>query len=139
MYLYLMRAQQTDPYEAPVDMANTGIQDDMLPEDHAFFPTEFLDEFYKAGKRIKGFVDVDCVDGMVVSCTWNEERYQAYLLAHGLTDEVPEDAPVEFNAEEEIAKLKQENKQLTAKLTAAIESNAMLEECIVEMAGIVYA
>ena len=32
-----------------------------------------------------------------------------------------------------------ENKKLTGKLDAAIQSNAMLEDCLVEMAGIVYA
>lgn len=35
--------------------------------------------------------------------------------------------------------LQEKNRQLTAKLTAVSESNAFLEECIVEMAGMVYA
>lgn len=35
--------------------------------------------------------------------------------------------------------LKTENTQLTAKLEASIKSNQMLEDCIVEMAEIVYA
>ena len=35
--------------------------------------------------------------------------------------------------------LETENKQLTAKLEASIKSNQMLEDCIVEMAEIVYA
>ena len=35
--------------------------------------------------------------------------------------------------------LETENKQLSSKLDAAIQSNQMLEDCLVEMAGIVYA
>lgn len=35
--------------------------------------------------------------------------------------------------------LETENKQLTSKLDAAIQSNQMLEDCLVEMAEIVYA
>lgn len=35
--------------------------------------------------------------------------------------------------------LETENKQLTAKLDASIKSNQMLEDCLVEMAEIVYA
>ncbi len=37
------------------------------------------------------------------------------------------------------AALVTENKQLTAKLDASIQSNQMLEDCLVEMAEIVYA
>lgn len=42
-------------------------------------------------------------------------------------------------ADDRIASLEAENKALAAKLSAAIESNSMLEECLVEMAGVVYA
>lgn len=38
-----------------------------------------------------------------------------------------------------ITALEAENKKLTAQLQAATEANAFLEECIVEMAGVVYA
>ena len=41
--------------------------------------------------------------------------------------------------EERVAALEAENKELTAKLAAAVESGAMLEDCNVEMAGVVYA
>lgn len=51
-----------------------------------------------------------------------------------------ETAPSEQpTAEDRIATLEAENKTLKSKLTAAIESNSMLEECLVEMAGVVYA
>lgn len=40
---------------------------------------------------------------------------------------------------EKLTALEEENKQLTGKLEAAIQSNQMLEDCLVEMAEIVYA
>lgn len=40
---------------------------------------------------------------------------------------------------EKLEALEAENKQLTSKLDAAIQSNQMLEDCLVEMAGVVYA
>lgn len=40
--------------------------------------------------------------------------------------------------ETRLAALEAENKTLKSKLAAAIKSNSMLEDCIVEMAGIVY-
>lgn len=48
--------------------------------------------------------------------------------------EEPEEEKIPTN--EELAK---ENKELKSKLEAAIESNSMLEECIAEMAEVVYA
>lgn len=41
--------------------------------------------------------------------------------------------------EERLAALERENKTLTAQLEAMIQSNQMLEDCLVEMAGVVYA
>ena len=40
---------------------------------------------------------------------------------------------------EKLTALEAENKQLTSKLDATIQSNQMLEDCLVEMAEIVYA
>ena len=48
------------------------------------------------------------------------------------------DAQTVANADD-IDALNKENKLLKAQLAASIQSNQMLEECIVEMAGIVYA
>lgn len=39
----------------------------------------------------------------------------------------------------ELEKLQEENKKLTAKIDTLTRSNQMLEDCVVEMAGIVYA
>ena len=48
------------------------------------------------------------------------------------------DAQTVANADD-IDALNKENKLLKAQLAASIQSNQMLEECIVEMAGVVYA
>ena len=50
---------------------------------------------------------------------------------------VPEPEP-EPTVADRIADLEAKNKQLTSKLDAAIQSNQMLEDCLVEMAEIVY-
>lgn len=41
--------------------------------------------------------------------------------------------------EQQIAELERQNKTLQAQLEASIQSNQMLEDCLVEMAGVVYA
>ena len=52
---------------------------------------------------------------------------------------VPEPEPEpEPTVADRIADLEAKNKQLTSKLDAAIQSNQMLEDCLVEMAEIVY-
>lgn len=50
---------------------------------------------------------------------------------------VPETEP-EPTVTDRIADLEAKNKQLTSKLDATIQSNQMLEDCLVEMAEIVY-
>lgn len=42
-------------------------------------------------------------------------------------------------AQDRIAQLELDNATLSARLQASINSNAMLEDCLVEMAGVVYA
>ena len=73
------------------------------------------------------FVEVSAEGGVVTS------------LAAGTVPE-PEPAPEpEPTVEERVNALEAENKELRAKLAAAVESGTMLEDCIVEMAGVVYA
>ena len=106
-----------------------------LPGD-TIFPEEFLPEFYKEGKLVHGFVDLSIENGYVTGCTWNEEAYQAYLKAHPEVENPPKPEPT---PEEWLAALERENKTLQSQLEASIQSNQMLENCLVEMAGIVYA
>jgi hypothetical protein len=51
----------------------------------------------------------------------------------------PEPEPEQPTTEERLAALEKENKTLQAQLEASIQSNQMLEDCLVEMAGVVYA
>jgi len=46
---------------------------------------------------------------------------------------------IETSQDQQIVQLQQENTKLSAQIKATSESNAFLEECIVEIAGIVYA
>lgn len=52
-------------------------------------------------------------------------------------DYTPRKEPERPKTELEI--LQDENKKLTAKINTLTQSNQMLEDCVVEMAGIVYA
>ena len=53
--------------------------------------------------------------------------------------EPPEPPAPQPTTEERLAELEKENKTLQAQLEASIQSNQMLEDCLVEMAGVVYA
>lgn len=53
--------------------------------------------------------------------------------------EPPEPSAPQPTTEERLAELEQQNKTLQAQLEASIQSNQMLEDCLVEMAGVVYA
>lgn len=53
--------------------------------------------------------------------------------------EPPEPPTPQPTTEERLAELEQQNKTLQAQLEASIQSNQMLEDCLVEMAGVVYA
>lgn len=61
------------------------------------------------------------------------------VLTDVVKKEKPVPPPLPPTVEERCAALEAENKQLTGKLDASIQSNAMLENCLVEMAGVVYA
>lgn len=66
-----------------------------------------------------------------------------YRLLEGVPTEIPEEGkpavPVLATPDDQIANLQVANKLLSAQIKAVSESNAFLEECMVEMAGIVYA
>lgn len=88
--------------------------------------------------RFKIMHGENCVNTILAS----EDFVQAYCNEHRYTYEpVPEPAPETpvDPVNERLTTLEVENKELRAKLAAAVESGAMLEDCIVEMAGVVYA
>lgn len=53
--------------------------------------------------------------------------------------EPPEPPTLQPTTDERVEALEHENKTLQAQLEAMIQSNQMLEDCLVEMAGAVYA
>ena len=52
--------------------------------------------------------------------------------------ELPESPTSQPTTDERVEALERENKTLQAQLEAMIQSNQMLEDCLVEMAGVVY-
>ena len=104
------------------------------------FPPEFLPEFNgPAGATFSGCVDITYDDEKILTCTWNEERYQAFMENVEIASPEPEPEPEQPTWTERIEALERENKTLQAQLEASIQSNQMLEDCLVEMAGVVYA
>lgn len=73
----------------------------------------------------------------------NEAFAAAYCKKHGYTFEAVSEPKPELDpaptVEDRMVALEADNKRLTSKLDAAIQSNQMLEDCLVEMAEIVYA
>lgn len=104
------------------------------PDGWAEFPEKFVPIFYPEDKQAAGFVDITVESGMVTSCAWNEEAYQAYISS--LPDPSTDPAPT---TEGRVAALESENKTLKAQVSAQSEQMDFYEECIAEMASVVYA
>lgn len=92
------------------------------------FPEKYLSVFYPTDKRAAGFVDITVGNGVVTSCTWNEEKYQKWCAENQEQPE-PEQEPT---LEDRVKELEAQNKALT-------QSNQFLEDCLVDMAGVIYA
>lgn len=78
----------------------------------------------------RGFCNITVEDGVVTALTVNQEALDAYLA------EFPDVEPEKPVTMED---LQAENKRLTAKLSMQAEQQTMLENCLLEMADIVYA
>lgn len=77
----------------------------------------------------KGFCTLTIVDGAVTALVVNQEALDAYNKDH--PDVTPEKPTT-------IEDLEQENKLLKAQLKAQTERSDFIEDCIAEMAGVVY-
>lgn len=77
----------------------------------------------------KGFCTLSVQDGAVTALTVDQEALDAYIKEHPDTE--PEKPTT-------IEDLKQENKLLKAQLKAQTERSDFIEDCIAEMAGVVY-
>lgn len=60
-------------------------------ENRIEFPEEFLSEYYKAGKRAFGFVDLQIEDGKIVSCVWNDSDYAQWDQSHPISQTFEQD------------------------------------------------
>lgn len=69
----IINIERTAPYPPLQSWDNPPI-----PDGWAEFPDQFHDIFYPPDKRAAGFVDITVEGGVVTSCTWNEELYQAW-------------------------------------------------------------
>ena len=97
------------------------------------FPDELMGEFFKDGKQAAGFCVIEHDGETVTSCTWDEDAYQAYIAA------LPEPAEPEPTTEERVSTLESENSMLKAKVSAQSDQMDFYEDCITEMAAVVYA
>lgn len=99
------------------------------------FPSEKWDVFFPPDKKGFGFVDFEVDGDQIVDVIWNEEAYQAYLASLPEPEEPSEDPNPPASLEE----LQKKLTETQARLDAATRSAAMLEDCVAEMAEIVYA
>ena len=77
----------------------------------------------------KGFCTLTIVDGAVTALVVDQEALDAYIKDH--PDVEPEKPTT-------IEDLKKENKLLKAQVQAQTERSDFIEDCIAEMAGVVY-
>lgn len=89
---------------------------------------------YGVDGEIQGYMKYPGTNETMTEVT--KDEYYRIRAENGIED--PLETPVQ-TAEERIVQLEQDKAVMSAQLQAAIQSNSFLEECIVEMAGIVYA
>lgn len=118
----------------------------IFPEEDPVFPgipveQRFSSEFLKQCIIVEDSV----ADAIESGSKYDPESGTFYVPEPPSVEENP-DQPINPDAgetqktyAEKLAALEEENKQLASKLDASIQSNQMLEDCLVEMAEIVYA
>lgn len=97
------------------------------------FPDELMGEFFKDGKQAAGFCVIEHDGETVTSCTWDEDAYRAYIAA------LPDPVEPPPTTEERVAALEAENKLLKEQVSAQADQAEFYEDCIAEMATVVYA
>ena len=87
------------------------------------------DELLSAYLDTKGFCTITVQDSAVTALVVDQEALDAYNKDH------PDDTPEKPTTIED---LEQENKLLKAQIQAQTERSDFIEDCIAEMAGVVY-
>ena len=80
-----------------------------------------------------GFVTLELDGSTVTAMTGNQEALDAYKAS------LPEPAEPEPTTEERVAALESENSMLKAQVSAQSDQMDFYEDCIAEMAAVVYA
>lgn len=88
------------------------------------------DELLSAYLDTKGFCTLTIVDGAVTALVVDQEALDAYNAEH---PDVEPEKPVT------VEDLQAENKRLKAQMELQSQKHTMLEDCLLEMADIVYA
>lgn len=88
------------------------------------------DELLSAYLDTKGFCTLTIVDGAVTALAVDQEALDAYNAEH---PDVEPEKPVT------VEDLQAENKRLKAQMELQSQKHTMLEDCLLEMADIVYA
>nr|DAH87268.1 MAG TPA: hypothetical protein [Caudoviricetes sp.] len=118
----------------------------IVPDEDPIFPGIPVEQRYNADFLKQCITVEDSVANAIkAGSKYDPESGTFYVPKPPNVDENP-DQPIDPGAgegqktyAEKLAALETENKQLTAKLDASIKSGQMLEDCLVEMAEIVYA
>ena len=121
----------------------------IIPDEDPIFPGIPVEQRYSA-EFLEHCIAVEdsVVEAIEAGSKYDPESGTFYVPEPPLPPSVDENTDQPINPEagethktyaEKLAALEAENKQLTSKLNAAIQSNQMLEDCLVEMAEIVYA
>ena len=126
----------------------TQILMEILPEEDEQFPgipiTERYSQEYLNQCIIRTPTQID-EQGIIVGMQYNKEKDSWSVPPMPEPEPAPEPKPEPEPEPEQptwaerIEALERGNKTLQAQLEASIQSNQMLEDCLVEMAGVVYA
>ena len=101
-----------------------------MPAGYALVPdTLDVSAFYD----FMGFVKLELDGGTVTAMTGNQEALDAYKAS------LPEPTPLPPTTEERVAALEAENKLLKEQVSAQADQAEFYEDCIAEMATVVYA
>lgn len=122
----------------------TQILMEILPEEDEQFPgipiIERYSQEYLNQCIIRTPTQID-EQGIVVGMQYDKEKdsWSVPPMPEPEPTPEPEPEPSDPTYNERLTALERENKTLQAQLEASIQSNQMLEDCLVEMAGVVYA
>ena len=118
-----------------------GAVGEIIPEENPVFPGVPVTERYSTeflANCVEVADDTEVVVGYIKTDTGFEPP-PAVDPDDGAELEVTDDGTPEPTLRERVTQLESDNTTLSAQLKASTESNAFLEECIVEMAGVIYA